>query len=200
MFIYVCHITSDAHFVCSFTKVNMLKIVVLSFDDAIVCELFLFPIYFRARYINYFSCVLQMECGTNFYKVVETIEKGIPVLSIVSSLWENNGKLWWPASDKASEKALQRNPSIPRGTVEGGWTEHDCVLKRSFIPTYALARKEMCLMSDESETTDAEAMNILKQTPMMTTQRSAGARKIMKPPNNNPDASRKNHNQVYIAI
>ncbi|KAF5299364.1 hypothetical protein FQR65_LT19520 [Abscondita terminalis] len=51
------------------------------------------------------------------FKIVQTIEKGALLLSVVPSKWENNGKLWYPPSKMSSRKLFQ-NCTQPPGTDE----------------------------------------------------------------------------------
>lgn len=138
-----------------------------------------------------------MENASNYYKIVQTIENGMPALSVVAASWENAGKLMWPNESKI-QKALMKNAMIKPGTVEDGWTLFDCQLKRSFITTYTEARKLLLEMSDQSDT-DLETINIplsIDNNALVNKRRTAAARKIVKTITN-ADADRNNYNQVY---
>lgn len=127
---------------------------------------------------------------------MQSIENGVPVLSVVAASWENAGKLMWP-NDSKIKKALMKNPMQKPGTVEDGWTMYDCVLKRSFIPTYTQARSELLTMSDQSDT-DGGIITMpltMNNNNAPIKRRSAAARKIVKT-FNNADTDRNNYNQV----
>lgn len=131
----------------------------------------------------------------DFYKIVETIEHDEALLSIAPAMWENDGKLMWPPSGKVPTKKLKKTPLIPPGTAEDGWTELDCTVERSYIPTYIQAQNVMREMSDKSGTSDADVINAKP----MAVRRTAGARKIV-PPIKNADSDRKNYNEVRVHI
>lgn len=198
MFLLYC--TQCAYSICvsirrAWSFENMLKIVLFSYDAIIVYNSD--SICFRAgRIKNGFSCFLQME-NANYYKIVQTIENDVPVLSVVAASWENGGILTWPPpNNKAIIKALKRDAMVQPGNVDNGWTIHDCEVKRSFIPTYIQAQTELSIMSDQSDT-DAEKLSVPMPMPIKMSKRSAGARKIIKPLYTNADLDRNNYNQVY---
>lgn len=153
-----------------------------------------------ARQLIFFLRFPQMTTQSNlppiYYKIVETKEDCQTLLSPVPWIWENEGKLMWPPKDK-QEKAL-KNPLLPPGTLKDGWSEFNCVVKRSFIPTYSEALQEIRQMSDKSDTSDNETLFTVPTTSLTSKRRSAGARKIVSLATN-ADAERSNFNQVYFA-
>lgn len=153
----------------------------------------LFCIY-CARWLTCFSPCILLQMGSNYYKIVETIENDLPLLSVAPALWEKDGKLMWPPPGKIPEKVISKNPSIPPGTLQDGWIEHDCVLKRTYISTYMEARNVMREMSDRSDTSDVDPINSMKA------RRTFSGRKIVAPTINADDLERMNYNQVPYGI
>lgn len=84
------------------------------------------------------------------FKIVQTIENGALLLSVVPSLWEAEGILMWPP-DKTNNKIFQK-VALPPGTLADGWKLFPCVVKRANIQTYAEAQKEQQQMSSNSDT------------------------------------------------
>ena len=132
--------------------------------------------------------------NANYYKIVQTIENNLPVLSVVAASWESAGKLFWPPPSAKIEKTLSKTPLIAPGTQEDGWTEHECVVKRAFIPTYSQARKELYGMSEQSDT-NSEGGFVNSSLITTKPKRSVTARKILNLAKN-ADAERLNYNQV----
>ncbi|KAF5303398.1 hypothetical protein FQR65_LT08240 [Abscondita terminalis] len=91
------------------------------------------------------------------FKIVQTIENGSLLLSVVPSTWENGGKLMYPPRKIFSRKLFQ-NCTQPPGTLAEGWTQFECIVKRANIPTYEQARKEQEEMSSNSDTSSNEIM------------------------------------------
>lgn len=123
----------------------------------------------------------------NFYKIVQTIENGKEKLAVIAASWEKNGKLMWPSFFHRMQHSFEKSPlTVPPGTGKGVWKQHECIVKRSHIPTYIEARKVLCEMSDQSDTnnSDGECFKV---------RRSAGARKML----SNPDTNRNNFNEVW---
>lgn len=86
----------------------------------------------------------------HYYKIVQTTENGKVNLAAVPYLWEKDGKLMWPPKPKQTFKNLQS--MTPSGIVNEGWSELNCVVKRTYIPTYEAAEEEMKVMFDLSHT------------------------------------------------
>ncbi|KAL4702371.1 hypothetical protein ACJJTC_018283 [Scirpophaga incertulas] len=79
------------------------------------------------------------------YKIVQTIEKGRPVLTAVPDGWEINGTLFWP---KKHEKLRRIEYSKP----ETNWRPINCILKRSNLSSFSQAEHEINSMSNASDT------------------------------------------------
>lgn len=151
------------------------------------------PIFFSRSFQKIYFIVVPISQMENFYKIMQTIENGEELLSVVAASWEKDGKFMWPPAKSKILKTLMKSPMITPGTVAEGWTMHVGELKKSFIPTYSDVRKELAAMSDQSDTnSDGEIL-----MPLPAKRRTAGARKII-PSSTNLDADRKNYNQVYI--
>ncbi|XP_055847893.1 uncharacterized protein LOC129913310 [Episyrphus balteatus] len=130
-----------------------------------------------------------MEQKPSFFKIVATKENGKYLLSAVPRSWEENGSLMWPPR-KLKDKAI-KNLWDPPGTAAEGWTQHKCQVKRSYIPTYGEALKEIRAMSDMSDTTDCEGSSSCRSfLPIKT----AHVRKPG-PKSKNPDDERFNFNE-----
>lgn len=63
------------------------------------------------------------------FKIVQTIEDSQLCLSIVPSLWEENGMLFWPNKKISIHRLLKNESSQPE---KGKWEEMPCVKKREF--------------------------------------------------------------------
>lgn len=133
-----------------------------------------------------------MSTNEKSYKIIETIENGNYLLSAIPQKWESNGKLMWPPTALLS-KAL-KNPSKV-GTSAQGWTEYNCIVKRSSIPTYEQAIQELRAMSDKSDTSEIET----QFTPRSATKRTAAARKILSTISN-ADNERFDFNNVRVLL
>ncbi|RVE41713.1 hypothetical protein evm_013644 [Chilo suppressalis] len=79
------------------------------------------------------------------YKIVQTIEKGRPVLTAVPDGWEISGTLFWP---KKHEKLRRIEHSKP----ETNWRPINCILKRSNLSSFSQAEQEIDSMSNASDT------------------------------------------------
>lgn len=129
------------------------------------------------------------------FKIVQTIESGEFVLSVVPTLWEEKGKLMWPPANETNNKIFLQ--TLP-GTLDNGWQQFDCVVKRSGLESFVQARQEQNAMMLNSDTSSAEANKAIKQTTATTVRRTAAARKITLTIKN-ADADRSNYNDVnYI--
>ncbi|CAH0405511.1 unnamed protein product [Chilo suppressalis] len=83
------------------------------------------------------------------FKIVQTVEKGRPTLSIVPYVWEDDGKLFWPTEKVKNRARLARDEnSFPNPN----WDILDCVVKRSNIATYAEAQNELRIMENYTDT------------------------------------------------
>lgn len=90
------------------------------------------------------------------FKIVQTIERGRPLLTAVPHEWENNGILFWP---KKHEKLRRIENSKP----ETNWNSINCILKRSNLPSLAQAEFEIDNMSNASDTeTDNENYQVTR--------------------------------------
>lgn len=81
------------------------------------------------------------------YKIVQTVEKGKKTLVVIPSLWENEGKLWWPPRN-IQFKVMKDEQSKPGND----WKLMKCILKRSNILTYQQADSELSFMEENSDT------------------------------------------------
>lgn len=80
------------------------------------------------------------------FKVVQTIERGLPYLSVVPMQWEIDGILYWPKRDLYS---LRENPASVPDLKE--WRAMSCTVKRRGIQSLIEAQKiekEMSRVSD----------------------------------------------------
>lgn len=84
------------------------------------------------------------------FKIVETIERGKPQLSIVPSCWEKKGLLRWPPKKYPINKLVTNENSIP----QADWLTIKCVLKRTSILSYSRAEEEIDMMAQYSDTSD----------------------------------------------
>lgn len=83
------------------------------------------------------------------FKIVQTVEKGRPRLSIVPSVWEDGGKLFWPTEKVKNRARLVKDEnSFP----SPNWDILDCVVKRSNIAMYAVAQTELQNMENCTDT------------------------------------------------
>lgn len=83
------------------------------------------------------------------FKIVQTVEKGRPRLSIVPSVWEDSGKLFWPTEKVKNRARLAKDEnSFP----SPNWDILDCVVKRSYVATYAEAQTELRIMENYTDT------------------------------------------------
>lgn len=97
------------------------------------------------------------------FKIVETTEKGTPLLTTVPAQWEQRGTLYWPRKNEAI--LIKAEDSTP----ETNWKSMPCILKRNNIPNYESSEQQISLMSDMSDT-DTDQENIAKtQRPKKST-------------------------------
>lgn len=85
------------------------------------------------------------------FKIVQTIEKGKPKLSIVPHHWETAGVLFWPKS-----AGRNTNDDSDNNRPDKSFQHFNCVLKRSQIPSYRAAEEMVCIMQNESDTDDVD--------------------------------------------
>lgn len=83
------------------------------------------------------------------FKIVQTLEKGRPRLCIVPSIWEEDGKLFWPTENIKNRSRLARDEtSFP----SPNWDILDCAVKRNDIKTYMAAEHEIQIMENHTDT------------------------------------------------
>lgn len=83
------------------------------------------------------------------FKIVQTVEKGRPRLCIVPSIWEEDGKLFWPTEKIKNRSRLVRDEtSFP----SPNWDILDCTVKRTNIETYMAAEHEIQIMENHTDT------------------------------------------------
>ncbi|CAH0398763.1 unnamed protein product [Chilo suppressalis] len=80
------------------------------------------------------------------FKIVQTIEKQQPKLTIVPAYWEYNGVLRLPKI--GARKLVTNGDSRPLQ----GWVSMKCTVKRSSFQTYREAEEELTLMENKSDT------------------------------------------------
>ncbi|XP_062553525.1 uncharacterized protein LOC134218484 [Armigeres subalbatus] len=83
----------------------------------------------------------------DYFLVVQTIETGKPVLTVVPHKWVCGNTLLWP-NKQANE--LRKNAA---STPSPSWIKMSCSIKRKFIPTFSEAEQEADDLSGQS--TDA---------------------------------------------
>lgn len=73
---------------------------------------------------------------TDYFVVVQTIEAGKPVLTVVPHKWVNGNTLLWPP--KQANELRKNAASLPMSS----WSKMSCSVKRKYIPTFADAEQE----------------------------------------------------------
>lgn len=103
-----------------------------------------------------------------YFKIVQTVETNGKTLCVVSSAWEHLGKSKWPLIDtknKAASVNLLRKILNDANSVPGqGWSEIECSLKRSHIPTKKAAEGIIKSMMANSDTSSNES-DLVKMGP-----------------------------------
>ncbi|XP_021693075.1 uncharacterized protein LOC110677976 isoform X3 [Aedes aegypti] len=74
--------------------------------------------------------------GKDYFVVVQTIEAGKPVLTVVPHKWVNGNTLLWPP--KQANELRKNAASLPMSS----WSKMSCSVKRKYIPTFADAEQE----------------------------------------------------------
>ncbi|XP_062703947.1 uncharacterized protein LOC109397317 [Aedes albopictus] len=85
--------------------------------------------------------------GKDYFVVVQTIEAGKPVVTVVPHKWVSGNSLFWPS--KQANELRQNAASSPASS----WTKMPCSVKRKYIPTFKGAEQEADELSGQS--TDA---------------------------------------------
>ncbi|KAF5277589.1 hypothetical protein FQR65_LT15934 [Abscondita terminalis] len=112
-------------------------------------------------------------CNPNsrMFKIVRTLERGKPTLSVVPNGWEQMGMLYWPR--RKPEKLVKQADSLPTT----GWLELKCQVKRQNLPTYQHAEIELRKMLANDDTdgiTDFEEVPVpTKKTKVLPPKRNA---------------------------
>jgi hypothetical protein len=83
------------------------------------------------------------------FKVVQSIENGVPELTAVPSDWESGGKLFWPQKHVRNRSRLIRDD---RSKPSPEWDIIDCKVKRTNIETYREAENEIKIMLGHTDT------------------------------------------------
>lgn len=91
------------------------------------------------------------------------MEKGRPRLSVVPSVWEENGKLFWPHEKKVKNRArlIRDETSFPSPS----WNILDCVVKRNNLSTYTDAEKELEIMENHTDTDNEPTATVTYKQP-----------------------------------
>lgn len=66
------------------------------------------------------------------YKIVETIEEGEKLLTVIPSCWEKDGILSWPTNCKNVD-SLRKKCIVPAPN----WSKEKCILKREDIKSFS---------------------------------------------------------------
>lgn len=84
------------------------------------------------------------------FKIVQTIERNKPVLSVVPGAWESDGILYWPKNK--TNKLIKNKNSVP----SQDWLEMSCTLERSDLTNYDEAIQELNTMCNKGDTTNED--------------------------------------------
>ncbi|XP_055642552.1 uncharacterized protein LOC129779223 isoform X2 [Toxorhynchites rutilus septentrionalis] len=80
----------------------------------------------------------------DYFNVVQTLEAGTPMLSVVPHQWIEGKFLLWPGKNASVIcKDVSSKPTA-------SWTKIPCIVKRKYIPTYAEAEQEAADLSGMS--------------------------------------------------
>ncbi|XP_055640748.1 uncharacterized protein LOC129778096 [Toxorhynchites rutilus septentrionalis] len=86
---------------------------------------------------------VKMNKG-DYFNVVQTLEAGTPMLSVVPHQWIEGKFLLWPGKNASVIcKDVSSKPTA-------SWTKIPCIVKRKYIPTYAEAEQEAADLSGMS--------------------------------------------------
>lgn len=91
-------------------------------------------------------CSLHFLISEMSYKIVETVERGKKVLSVVPENWERLGNLKWP------RKNYEKLKLDPNSKPDKTWLSMPCNVKRTNLSSYDKAEKEISRMSDVTDT------------------------------------------------
>lgn len=115
-------------------------------------------------FLHYFAnCANFYGNHGNFrmsFKILQTNEQNKDYLSIVPHLWEVNGFVKWPAKSQMNTKSFIPLVKNPDSVPDANWTSHKCVVKRRDVATYELAEIQVDQMSDQTDSSEVDSLNM----------------------------------------